>query len=38
MEVDLARVQNALAVAEVARRKAEAKAGCLEVEWTSLLL
>ena len=42
---DLARVQGALAVAEgakaatnEARRKAEAKAARLEVEWTSLLL
>ena len=42
---DLARVRDALAatkearaVAEKAKHKAEAKAACLEVEWTSLLL
>ena len=34
----MARVQDALAVAEEARRKAEAKAAHLEVEWASLLL
>ena len=38
----LARVQDALAVAEEARRKAETEVedevACLEVEWTSLML
>ena len=37
-EDNLARVQEALVIAEVARRKAKAKVSCLEVERTSLLL
>ena len=37
-EDDLARVIEALAVAEEAKRKVEAETACLEVEWTSLLL
>ena len=38
VESELAIVQNALAVAEEARRKAEDKASCLAVEKVSLLL
>ena len=38
VEFDLARVQDALAVSEEARRKAKAEAAHLEVERTSLLL
>ena len=37
-EDDLARVRDALAVVEGAKRKAEAETARLEVEWTSLLL
>ena len=37
-EDNLARVQDALVVAEEARRKVEAEAACIEVERTSLLL
>ena len=37
-EDDLARVQDALVIAEEARRKAEAKVTSLEVERTSLML
>ena len=37
-EDELARVQDALAVVEEARPKAESKVACLEVERTSLLL
>ena len=38
MEDDLARVQDALVVAEEAKRKAEAEIACLEVDRTSHLL
>ena len=38
MEGDLARVQDALAVAKEAKRKVEANTTHLKVEWTSLLL
>ena len=38
MEDDLARVQDALVIAEEAKRKVEAEVASLEIEWTSLLL
>ena len=38
MKDELARVQDALAAAEEARRKVEVEVACLEVEQTSVLL